>query len=127
MELEFIDRVIKGTLFLGIIAFAGLSFYANFIYALGIVVGSVWGSVNLFLIKSLIITCFKDFTSNYLKILILFFVKLPVIYLIGYGLLIVFPMTSLAIGFSLLFLALFGLTIRLLIFQKLKSEEESNN
>jgi len=80
-------------------------------------VGALWGSLNLYFLTNLITEIFspgKEVRKG--KVILIVLVKFPLLYLIGYVLLIIkrsgsqdpyFPAISLVSGFTLIFLVMF--------------------
>ena len=108
MGLEFVNNVIKITLFLATACFAIGLFY-NPAFGSGIAAGAAWGCVNLFLLKHLMQNWLVLGPRDYVKVYTISFIKFPLLYLSGYGLLSIsyFPILSLLLGFSLIFVAIF--------------------
>jgi hypothetical protein len=108
MGLEFVNQVIKITLLLAGMCFVIGLFY-NLPYASGIAAGAIWGCVNLFLLKHLLQNWLMFGQRDYIKFYTISFIKFPLLYLAGYGLLSIsyFPILSLLLGFSLIFVAIF--------------------
>jgi hypothetical protein len=107
---EFINRVIKTSLVVSALGFLFITVYYNFRFGAGILVGTIWGCANLYFLTSLITEIFspgKDVRKG--KVLLIALVKFPLLYLIGYLLLIIkfFPPLSLVSGFTLIFLVMF--------------------
>jgi hypothetical protein len=107
---EFINRVIKTSLVVSALGFLFVTVYYNFKFGAGILVGTIWGCVNLYFLTSLITEIFspgKEVRKG--KVLLIALVKFPLLYLVGYVLLIIkfFPPISLVLGFTLLFLVMF--------------------
>lgn len=91
-----------------ILTAASLLLAAAFYYwwneALGICLGMLWGSINLYMIKQLMQCVLIAENRNLLKILAYILIKFPLLYFLGYGLLSMpyFSPWSLLIGFSLI-------------------------
>jgi hypothetical protein len=70
--------------------------------ALGIFFGIVWGYINFYLIEELATAWFKKNRSNF-KFLSILFIKFPLLYWIGYQLLLISVSSpwNLLIGFSI--------------------------
>jgi hypothetical protein len=107
---EFIHRVIKTSLIVAVLGFLFVTVYYNFRFGAGILVGAMWGSLNLYFLTSLITEIFspgKEVRKG--KVILIVLVKFPLLYLIGYVLLIIkyFPAISLVSGFTLIFLVMF--------------------
>ena len=107
---EFIHRVIKTSLVVAVLGFLFVAVYYNFRFGAGILVGTIWGGLNLYFLTNLITEIFspgKEVRKG--KIILIILVKFPLLYLIGYILLIIkyFPAVSLISGFTLIFLVMF--------------------
>jgi hypothetical protein len=107
---EFIHRVIKTSLVVAVLGFLFVTVYYNFRFGAGILVGTIWGGLNLYFLTNLITEIFspgKEVRKG--KIILIVLVKFPLLYLIGYILLIIkyFPAVSLISGFTLIFLVMF--------------------
>jgi len=107
---EFIYRVIKTSLVVAVLGFLFVTVYYNFRFGAGILVGTIWGGLNLYFLTNLITEIFspgKEVRKG--KIILIILVKFPLLYLIGYILLIIkyFPAVSLVSGFTLIFLVMF--------------------
>lgn len=107
---EFIHRVIKTSLVVSVLGFLFVTVYYNFRFGAGILVGAIWGSLNLYFLTNLITEIFspgKEVRKG--KVILIVLVKFPLLYLIGYVLLIIkyFPAISLVSGFTLIFLVMF--------------------
>lgn len=68
----------------------------------GTILGALWGAANLFLIKQLLEAIFLPTQNKALKILIFTFIKFPLLYGAGYGLLRINSISpwDLLIGFT---------------------------
>jgi hypothetical protein len=107
---EFINRVIKTSLVVSALGFLFVTVYYNFKFGAGILMGTLWGCANLYFLTNLITEIFspgKEVRKG--KIILIALVKFPLLYLIGYALLIIkfFPPISLVSGFTLIFLVMF--------------------
>lgn len=71
---------------------------------LGICLGITWGLLNLYFIKQLLQSVLIPNKRNFLKIFVFILIKFPLLYFLGYGLLLIpyFSPWSLLIGFSLI-------------------------
>jgi hypothetical protein len=110
MGVEFIYRVIKTSLVLAVLGFLFVTVYYNFRFGGGILVGAIWGCLNLLFLTNLITEVFtpgKEVRKG--KIILISVVKFPLLYAAGYVLLWIkyFPAESLLIGFTLLFVVMF--------------------
>jgi hypothetical protein len=107
---EFIHRVIKTSLVVAVLGFLFVSVYYDFKFGAGILVGTIWGGLNLYFLTNLITEIFSpDKEVRRGKVILIVLVKFPLLYLIGYVLLIIkyFPALSLVSGFTLIFLVMF--------------------
>jgi nitrate reductase NapE component len=102
MSLDFINRIIKTSLIMAIILFPFLAVYAKTSFGVAFMLGSLWGCLNLLAIKLLVIQAIKPGKKNIVLLLFFIFVKFPIIYLLGY-LLVIWsypPLFGLVWGFS---------------------------
>ncbi len=127
MELEFINRVIKTTLILAVVAWIAVGFYYGLPYGLGIFAGAVWGCVNLFFLKQLVRNWLVVGPKDHLKIYTILGIKFPLLYLAGYGLLKIkyLPALNLLLGFSLIFAVIFLKGLGRLFLEKSQTNEKS--
>jgi hypothetical protein len=107
---EFIHRVIKTSLIVAVLGFLFVTVYYNFRFGAGLLVGAIWGCLNLYFLTNLITEIFspgKEVRKG--KVILIVLVKFPLLYLVGYVLLIIkyFPAISLVSGFTLIFLVMF--------------------
>ena len=102
MNLDFINRIIKTSLILAGIAFPFLAIYVRMPFAVAFVLGSIWGCLNLLAIKLLVTQALSTGKKNVVIILLMIFVKFPIIYVLGYLLVIwsYTPIYGLVWGFS---------------------------
>jgi hypothetical protein len=84
VDLRFIDRVIKATLLLAAILFPFFALYIKMNFALSVLFGAVWGSLNLLAIKIIITSLLPGPSKNALLGFLVLFLKLPVLYFVGY-------------------------------------------
>lgn len=110
MGVEFIHRVIKTSLVLAALGFLFVTVYYNFKFAAGILVGAIWGCLNLLFLTHLITEVFspgKEIRKG--KVILIALVKFPLLYAAGYLLLRInyFPAESLLSGFTLIFVVMF--------------------
>ena len=115
MELELIHRIIRLNTFIGIVVAAAACVYFNINDGVGVLAGTLWGSLNLALTKNLVVTSLKKDGTTLFKILFGLLVKFPFVYFVGYLLLITFSYESLLVGFSLLFLVIFSLVLKMIM------------
>ncbi len=102
MDLQFINRVIKSTLVLVALLFPFFALYFSMNFALAVLFGALWGCLNLLAIRFIVVSLLTPQRKNLALGLIILFVKLPVLYGIGY-LLISWnypPISGLLWGFS---------------------------
>lgn len=109
MEIDFISKVIKFALSLAFVASIIIGLYEGIYSGLAIFLGVLWGAMNLFFLKHLLRNLIVRKNKNYLNIFILFGIKWPFLYLIGYELLKIKKLSTLymMIGFSFIFLSIF--------------------
>ena len=84
MDLQFVDRVIKSTLILAAILFPFFALYISMNFALAVFLGASWGCLNLLALRIIVVSLLTPHKRNYTLGLIILFVKLPVLYGIGY-------------------------------------------
>lgn len=113
---EFIHRVIKTSLVLSVLAFLFVTVRYNFKFGVGagILVGTIWGCLNLYFLTNLITEVFspgKEVRKG--KVILIVLVKFPLLYLVGYALLAIeinkepyFRVESLLSGFTLIFVVM---------------------
>ncbi|KPJ64835.1 hypothetical protein AMJ44_12045 [candidate division WOR-1 bacterium DG_54_3] len=107
---EFIHRVIKTSLVVAVLGFLFVTVYYDFKFGAGILVGTIWGCLNLYFLTNLITEIFSpDKEVRKGKVILIVLVKFPLLYLVGYVLLIIkyFPAVSLVSGFTLIFVVMF--------------------
>ena len=102
MDLRFIDRVIKSTLILAAILFPFFAIYISMNFALAVILGASWGCLNLLAVRFIVVSLLTPHRKNLSLGLIVLFVKLPVLYGIGYLLITwnYLPIGGLLWGFS---------------------------
>jgi hypothetical protein len=129
MGLDFINRVMKTTLVFVALAFAFLAVYVNYNYAFSVLIGGVWSVLNLFAIKLVIVALVTKGKKNIILGLLVLFLKIPVLYGIGYYLLTwdYLVVSGLLWGFSsiLLVAVLKALSSSLLKSNKIANAEET--
>lgn len=116
MELNFIDKSIKISGVLAVVCCLAATACWGILEGAGVIVGAAWGCVNLLLIKYLLLNSIAISSKSGVKILLLMGLKFPVLYLLGYALLISgLPLWALLFGSSLIFCVLFfnGILARL--------------
>ena len=84
MDLRFIDRVIRSTLILAAFLFPFFALYIGMNFALALLLGAFWGCLNLLAIRIIVVSLMTLYKKNVTLGLIILFVKLPVLYGIGY-------------------------------------------
>lgn len=84
MDLRFVDRVIKSTLVLAAVLFPFFALYIRMSFALAVLFGALWGCLNLLAIRIIVVSLLTPHRKNITLGLIILFVKLPVLYGIGY-------------------------------------------
>lgn len=84
MDLKFVDRVIWATLVLAAILFPFFALYIGMSFALSVAFGAVWGALNLWAIKIVVVNLSPGAGRNMVLGLIILFLKLPVLYFLGY-------------------------------------------
>jgi hypothetical protein len=84
VDLKFIDRVIKTTLVTAALVFPFLAIYIEMNFALSVLFGAAWGALNLLGIKLIITSLLVPAKPNWVLGAIILFLKLPVLYLMGY-------------------------------------------
>lgn len=106
MGLEFISRIIKTTLVLALLVALFGSVYYDFRESVGVLAGAIWGTLNLFFIKTLVTEVISLGKTRKKVAYSMAAIKFPVLYLAGYLLLDLgyFSPASLLAGFSLIFL-----------------------
>ena len=106
MSLEFLTRIWKSTLVVGVIVFAFTAVYFDLKFAWGLLVGCLWGVANFIALTAVLTSFVTPGHVNRNRALILAAIKFPIIYGLGYLIMRSewFEPTSLLVGFSLLFL-----------------------
>jgi hypothetical protein len=84
VDLRFVDRVIKTTIIFAAFAFPFLAVYYKINFALSVLLGAIWGCLNLLGIKVIITSLIGATRPNRLLGFAVLFLKLPVLYFIGY-------------------------------------------
>lgn len=84
MGLEFIDRVIKTTLVFAVLAAPFLMLYFGISLGLSVLIGGLWGVLNLLAIKYIILSLVKPGKRRKIMGLMILFFKIPVLYGLGY-------------------------------------------
>jgi len=105
MGLEFITRVVKTSVIVSLIQLPFVAIYFDYRYGLGILLGCLWGVVNLHFLRSVVVCYTKLSGRSKRQLLLLLLLKFPLLYLVGYLLLksSLFPVLSLVVGFTLIF------------------------
>jgi hypothetical protein len=117
MDLKFVDQVIKGSLLLASICFILEGLLVNLPFGIGVFAGAFWGCINLFLLRHLLQNWLIIDSYNSVKLYTLLGLKFPLLYLLGYGLLQLFPTLSLILGFSTILVVIFLNGLNMLINQ----------
>lgn len=106
MSLEFLKRIWKTTLVVGVIVFAFTAVYYDMMFGWGLLIGCLWGVANFMALTAVLTSFVTPGEVNRQRTLILAAIKFPVIYGIGYLILRThwFEPTALLAGFSLLFM-----------------------
>ncbi len=101
MGFEFLIRVRKTSVFLGLVLFPVFATHMGINFGLGWIIGIAWSLVNLHVITDLIKRIFITSKRNRLRIALVFFAKFPALYLVGYLALNSgrFPIPALLVGF----------------------------
>lgn len=101
-DLDFVDRTLKTTGVVLLIAFAYGYFYFGFWNTMAFFSGGVWGMINLMLIKRLVTLAIRPDGIDTTAVIVMALVKFPLLYLSGYFLLTVdkFDTMALLYGFS---------------------------
>jgi len=120
MESKFISRIFKLTFVLALIAGLIIGFYYSYVEALGVISGAFWAMANVYFLKKVLEEWLKIEKRNYFLFYAFLQLKFPLLYLIGYALIKVklFPILTLVVGGSLMFLAIFFLGIQRAILDK---------
>lgn len=105
MGLEFISRVIKTSLVISAFILIFGSVYYDWNYSLGISIGLVFNCVNVWFIMGLVKRTITLEKRKMIPIVGISLIKVPALYFIGYVILKAdfVPVTSLLVGFTLLF------------------------
>ena len=106
MTLEFLKRIWKTTLVVGVVVYAFTALYYDANFALGVLVGCVWGVANFLALTAVLTAVVTPHGVNRKRSYWLAAVKFPVIYGVGFLILYAgwFAPEALLTGFSLLFL-----------------------
>jgi hypothetical protein len=105
MNPDFINRVIKTSLILAIIVFPFLAVYVRVSFAVAYLLGCIWACLNFLGIKFLVLQLISPEPTKKAIIALLIFLKFPLIYFLGYLLVIwdFTPIYGLAWGFTSIF------------------------
>ena len=108
MGIGFIYRTIRASAVLACIIFLAVWLYYDFKFAGGILIGAGWGCLNLFAILLVVKAMIAPERAKKRAILLILFLKFPLVYFIGYVILRLgyFPILSLLAGFTLIFLVM---------------------
>ncbi|MBD3299487.1 MAG: hypothetical protein GF341_12585 [candidate division Zixibacteria bacterium] len=106
MGLEFIKRVQRATLVVGVLAFAFVALYYSPNFGLGMLVGCLWGVANFWALEHVLTAVLRPDAVDRRRAFIFAGIKFPVLYAAGIIVLWKgwFEPVSLVAGFSLLFL-----------------------
>jgi hypothetical protein len=88
MSLDFVNRIIKTSLITSLVLFPFLAVYIRLPFAVAFVLGCFWGCLNLFAIRLLVVQLITPTSKNIGLILAFIFIKFPLIYFLGYLLVI---------------------------------------
>jgi hypothetical protein len=125
MGFDFLARVRKSAVIFGLILLPVLSTYLGIGFGAGWVVGAAWSLLNILAITGLIESIFVPAGRNYVRIMVVFLIKFPVLYVAGFMVLRsgYFPAAALVAGFSWPF---FVMSMKALgrVFLKLDEAEE---
>ncbi len=126
MGLEFINRIIRTSLIVSALIFLFVAVYGRFYFGLGLLLGTVWGSLNLFFITQTVTEAFSLKKPNKGKLILILLVKFPLLYSAGYVLLRIkyFPVESLLVGFTMIFLITFLKALGMVLLPSFSSEEK---
>lgn len=114
MNLELIDRIIKGSIISAIFFFFLVNFEYGLKDGLSFLIGMGWGCINLLCLKHLIKNILLSGERSLFKIALTMTLKFPALYFIGYLLLSsdYFSMISLTLGSLLIFGVMFFLILK---------------
>ncbi|MFQ5510246.1 MAG: hypothetical protein ACE5EO_00200 [Candidatus Krumholzibacteriia bacterium] len=87
MGLEFLQRVRKTSIVTGLVVLPVVSAYVGLAAGVAWALGVTWSLVNVYVIGLLVRFAYTDGKKERLRAALLFVVKIPVLYLIGYLLL----------------------------------------
>ncbi len=101
MGFEFLRRVRKTSIILSMVLFPVFSIYFGISFGVGWIIGVVWSVINIQVITNLVKRIFITSKRNYLRIALVFLIKFPVLYFLGYLILASarFPAAALLAGF----------------------------
>lgn len=107
MGLKYVDRIIKSTLIAAAVLFPFLALYISPNFGFSVLFGAIWGSLNLLAIKFVITSLVTTGKRKMAFGLAVLFVKIPVLYGIGYFLITwdYLSIPGLLWGFSGIFIA----------------------
>ena len=80
----FIGRTLKTCGILGLIVLIFGSYYFGFRPALSVFTGIIWGMVNLYFLNLLVRSSLRPEGADKMTVLVLLFIKVPLLYLSGY-------------------------------------------
>lgn len=126
MGIEFIYRIIRTSLIISALCSLFVAVYYAFPFGLGLFLGTAWGCLNLFFITQLVVEAFSLKKPNKGKLTLILLVKFPLLYFAGYILLRLkyFPVESLLIGFTLIFLITFLKALGQVVLPSVSREEK---
>lgn len=130
MGLDFINRVAKASVILALIQLPFVTVYIGWHIAVGVLLGAFWGAANLMLIKYIVTGIITPNPKSKKRALILGAIKFPLLYGLGYLLLVseIFTPVSLLAGFTIIFLVAFLKALgRYLLDNKIISSEMPKN
>lgn len=113
---EFLKRAILATFIIGTLASGAIQIGKGTMEAVSFFFGSIWGCLNLFFLKHLLQSLMLPGPRHYAKIAILLAIKFPLLYSLGYLVLVSLslpPFYSL-LGFTLIFAVLLLQGVRLI-------------
>jgi F-type H+-transporting ATPase subunit a len=117
MSFEFIYQAIRFSYVLAALSFGLLYYSVGPTQAYALLLGTLWGGVNLIFIKRLLQSTFIPASRNFLDIVTLFLIKFPLLYLIAYAVITMaaLPVWYWVIGFSLQFVVFIFSSVRLVL------------
>lgn len=109
LGLDFLNRTLRTAGIVLLIFFPFGLYYMGFYPALAVFSGGVWGLVNFILLSAFIRSVAVIGEVDKVRTVVLAMIKFPLLYLAGYGLLLVpqFGMYQLVSGFSIIMVVMF--------------------